>query len=180
MRTAPSPTSIAALTPAPLARRIWSSLYELALLFGIVFVTAMVVQMVLSLLNVQLPSWMHSWVAFVVMGMYIVYCWTRSGQTLAQRTWQLKTVGMDGQRIGAARAWLRYSLAYLGVLPALLIAWTQIHSQAHTPSAATIFALSTALVLMNWLALLGTALAHPDKIALHERLSKTRTILLKK
>ena len=167
------------LTPAPLSRRIWSSLYELALLFGIVFVSAMVVQTILSLLNMRLPDWAHSLIAFGVMGSYIVYCWTRSGQTLAQRTWQLKTVGMNGQLINAGQAWLRYTLSYLGVLPALLITWTQIHSQAQMPSVATIFTLSCALALVNWLALLGTSLAHPDKIALHERLSKSRTIWIK-
>ena len=168
------------LTPPPLNRRIWSSLYELALLFGIVFVSAMVVQTILSLLNVRLPNGAHSLIAFGVMGGYIVYCWTRSGQTLAQRTWQLKTVGLDGQLIGVGQAWLRYTLSYLGILPALLITWTQIHSRAQMPSVATIFTLSCTLVLINWLALLGTSLAHPNKIALHERLSKSRTILLKK
>jgi uncharacterized RDD family membrane protein YckC len=159
---------------------MWSSLYELALLFGIVFVTAMLVQTVLSVLNIQLPNWAHSLIAFTTMGLYIVYCWTRSGQTLAQRTWQLKTVRMDGQLIGMGQAWLRYSLSYLGVLPALLITWTQIHSQAHMPSVATIFTLSSTLALVNWLALLGTSLMHPSKLALHERLSKSRTILVEK
>ena len=168
------------LTPPTLARRIWASLYELTLLFGIVFVTAMAVQTILSILGIRLPNWAHSLIAFLIMGLYIVYCWTRSGQTLAQRTWQLKTVGMDGKLITAGRAWLRYTLSYLGVLPALLIAWTQIHSQVQMPSVASIFTLSTALVLVNWLALLGTALIHPNKIALHERLSKARTVLVEK
>ena len=167
------------LTPAPLSRRIWSSLYELVLLFGIIFGTAMAVQTVLRKKNISLPNWAHSLIAFAMMGVYVVYCWTRSGQTLAQRTWQLKTVAMNGQLIGARQAWLRYTLSYLGVLPALLITWTQIHSQAQMPSVATIFTLSCALALVNWLALLGTSLAHPDKIALHERLSKSRTIWIK-
>ena len=168
------------LIPPTLARRVWSSLYELALLFGINFVTAFVVQIFLSLLNIQLPYWGHSLVFFGVMGLYFVYCWTRAGQTLAQRTWQLKTVNMDGLIIGTSQAWMRYALSYLGVLPAFFIVWTQIHHSSATPSASSSYILATILAFLNWLALLGTAFAHPNKIALHERLSKTRTILIQK
>jgi uncharacterized RDD family membrane protein YckC len=164
---------------APIARRIWSSLYELALLFGINFVTALVVQILLTLLNVQLPNWGHSLIFFGVMGLYFSYCWTHGGQTLAQRTWRLKVTQTNGNAIGYRQAWLRYTLAYLGVLPAFLITWTQIHNHVQTLGASAIYTLAIGLALLNWLALLGTGLAHPQKIALHERLSGTRTAWLK-
>ena len=166
---------------APIARRIWSSLYELALLFGINFVTALVVQILLTLINARLPNWAHSLIFFGVMGLYFSYCWTHGGQTLAQRTWHLKVVQIngDGDAITYGQAWLRYTLTYLGVLPAFLIAWTQIHNHVQTLGASAIYTLAIGLALLNWLALLGTALAHPQKIALHERLSGTRTIWLR-
>ncbi len=167
------------LTPSSYGRRVWSSLYELALLFGINFVTALVVQIILSLLKIKLPNWGHSLVFFFAMGIYFVYCWTRAGQTLAQRTWKLKTVTLDGQKMSAARAWLRYTLSYLGLMPAFIIAWTQFHQHSHIPSAASTYTLAIGLAFINWLALLGTSLMHPEKIALHERLSKTRTIWVK-
>lgn len=170
--------TITAPTPAPYARRIWSSLYELALLFGLTFVTAFATQILLTLVNIQIPAWGHSIIFFIVIGAYFTYCWTHGGQTLAQRTWRLKTTDTNGNLINYGQAWLRYTLAYLGVLPALLIAWTQLHSH-QTYSASTAYSLSIGLALINWLALLGTALAHPQKIALHERLSGTRTIWLK-
>lgn len=164
---------------APLARRIWSSLYELALLFGINFVTALVVQILLTLINMRLPNWGHSLISFSVMGAYFSYCWTHGGQTLAQRTWRLKVMQTQGNTISYRQAWLRYILAYLGVIPAFLIAWTQIHNHVQTLSPSIIYTLAIGLALLNWLALLGTALAHPQKIALHERLSGTQTIWLK-
>ena len=164
---------------APIARRIWSSLYELALLFGINFVTALVVQILLTLINARLPNWAHSLIFFGVMGLYFSYCWTHGGQTLAQRTWRLKVTQTNGNAVGYRQAWLRYTLAYLGILPAFLITWTQIHNHLQTLGASAIYTLAIGLALLNWLALLGTALAHPQKIALHERLSDTRTIWLK-
>lgn len=164
--------------PAPYARRIWSSLYELALLFGLTFVTSLLVQIIVTLLGISLPNWAHSLIFFIVMGLYFTYCWTHGGQTLAQRTWQLKVARSDGHPMGYGQAWLRYTLAYLGVLPAFLIAWTQIHQHTALPSAASTYSLTIGLALINWLALLGTSLAHPQKIALHERLSRTRTVWL--
>ena len=164
--------------PAPYARRIWSSLYELALLFGLTFVTALVVQIILTLIHAQLPAWGHSLVFFIIMGIYFTYCWTHGGQTLAQRTWHLKTTHTKGSSISYGQAWLRYIFSYLGILPALLIAWTQLHNH-QMPSASTAYTLSIGLALINWLALLGTGLGHPQKVALHERLSGTRTIWLK-
>ena len=164
---------------APIARRVWSSLYELALLFGINFVTALVVQILLTLVNGQLPDWGHSLIFFSVMGLYFSYCWTHGGQTLAQRTWRLKVTQTNGNAINYRQAWLRYTLAYLGVLPAFLITWTQIHNHTQMLGASAIYTIAIGLAMLNWLALLGTGLAHPQRIALHERLSGTRTVWLK-
>lgn len=156
-------------------RRVWSSLYELMLLFGMAFVTSMVVNTILTLTHTRLPEMVFSLLNGLVMGGYFTYCWTHGGQTLAQRTWQLKSIRADGAPIGWARAWLRYGVSYLGVLPALLSVWTQIHG-VHPTSATRTYTLALGGMLVNWLALLGTALASPDKMALHERLSKTRTV----
>ncbi len=160
--------------PAPYGRRVWSSLYELALLFGIVFVTALMVQIILSVLHINnLPNWAHSLIFFLSMGMYFTYCWTHGGQTLAQRTWHLKVVNTDGGPVSLKQAWLRYTLSYLGILPALMIIWTQIHQHETLPSASVIYTLTIGLVLINWLALLGTSLSNPQRVALHEKISQT-------
>ena len=67
-------------------------------------------------------------------------------------------------------------------LPDLVLSWDASSSDPLSSMRIVIWSLVYAaigLVLLNWLALLGTALAHPQKIALHERLSDTRTIWLK-
>lgn len=49
-------------------------------------------------------------------GAYFVWCWLKSGQTLAMQTWQLKLVGQDGQLLSVKVAIARYVLAYLSLI----------------------------------------------------------------
>lgn len=44
-------------------------------------------------------------------GAYFVWCWLKSGQTLAMQTWQLKLVSQDGQLLSIKVAIARYVLA---------------------------------------------------------------------
>ena len=48
-------------------------------------------------------------------GVYLTYCWTRSGQTLAMRAWQLKITSTRGL-LTFSSAWKRYVFATFGVL----------------------------------------------------------------
>jgi len=49
-------------------------------------------------------------------GVYFVWQWTRSGQTLAMKTWHLKLITQSGKPLTPARATVRYLLALSGVL----------------------------------------------------------------
>jgi uncharacterized RDD family membrane protein YckC len=49
-------------------------------------------------------------------GVYFVWCWHRSGQTLALLAWRLKVVNMQNQTLGVQQASLRYALASLSLL----------------------------------------------------------------
>ncbi len=48
-------------------------------------------------------------------GIYLTYCWTRSGQTLAMRAWKLKITSRNG-RLNSKLAWRRYVFATIGAL----------------------------------------------------------------
>ena len=50
-----------------------------------------------------------------ISGIYLTYCWTKSGQTLAMRAWKLKIVSGRGT-LNQKLAWKRYIYATLGVL----------------------------------------------------------------
>lgn len=51
-----------------------------------------------------------------VIGIYFVWCWTRSGQTLAMKTWKLKVVDTDGDLLSLQTAAFRYMAATISLM----------------------------------------------------------------
>ena len=49
-------------------------------------------------------------------GVYFVWCWLKSGQTLAMQTWQLKLVSNNGQLLSVNVAIARYMLACVSLM----------------------------------------------------------------
>ena len=116
---------------------------------------------------------------FLAFGYYFTYSWTRAGQTLAQKTWHIQVTQADGHtRVTHKQAWLRYVFSYLGVLPALLLLFTQMHGQtsAEGDNAMVIYIQVIVFMTINCLALLGTSLMNPQRRSIHEVLSGSRTI----
>ena len=109
--------------PAGLARRFAAFLYEGVLLFGVVFFAGFLYS-VLTRQQHALEGRTGLGVSlFIVLGLYFVGFWTRSGQTLAMKTWHLRVVDAAGQPLKAGRALLRYGLSWLWFLPALVSVW---------------------------------------------------------
>jgi uncharacterized RDD family membrane protein YckC len=52
---------------------------------------------------------------WLISGVYLTYCWTKSGQTLAMRAWKLKIISGRGA-LTKKLAWKRYIYATLGAL----------------------------------------------------------------
>jgi len=48
---------------------------------------------------------------WLIFGIYFVWCWRKSGQTLAMQTWRIKLVNQAGQPLTTAQACKRYVLA---------------------------------------------------------------------
>lgn len=57
---------------------------------------------------------------WLVMGAYFVWCWLKSGQTLAMQTWRIRVVNYAGQPIDLNQACKRYVLATLFFGPTFL------------------------------------------------------------
>lgn len=57
---------------------------------------------------------------WVVMGAYFVWCWVKSGQTLAMQTWRIRVINYAGQPISINQACKRYLLASLFFGPTFL------------------------------------------------------------
>lgn len=154
-------------------RRLGASLYEFTLLFGIYFITGALVQVLYQLVGQVAPTWAIQFVIFIAFGLYFSHSWQKAGQTLAQRTWHIKVLNSTGQLPTAVQAWLRYGLAYLGVLPALLLTFAHFSRD----NLSGFFAQTIILIIINWLALLGTSFMNPQRRALHEVISGTRSVL---
>jgi uncharacterized RDD family membrane protein YckC len=108
---------------APLRRRLASLVYEALLLFGIAFGVAMVYGIAIGQHHALQGRRGLESAQFFVFGLYFVWCWTRSGQTLPMQTWKLKLVAADGGPVSYGRALLRYLLAWLWCLPGLAAVW---------------------------------------------------------
>lgn len=55
---------------------------------------------------------------FVVIGIYFIWCWAKTGQTLPMKTWRLRVITVDGHPLSPSHAVLRYSLAWASFLTA--------------------------------------------------------------
>lgn len=142
--------------------------YEAVLLFGIAFVTGYAVLALTGWTYPLQPAqrWVLQAVLFVTVGTYFVYCWVRVGQTLAMKSWRLRVVDRDGRPLPAARAVLRYLLAWSLFAPGLLlIALTGIGG---LPS---LLVLAASLLLM-----LALARLDPRRQLLHDRILGSRVI----
>lgn len=117
------------MTPAAgIARRLAAMLYESLLVAAVLFVAWFLPYVLIGIAwNAAADgatAWLH---LFLVAGCYFVFFWSRGGQTLAMKTWRIRVVnGMSGGPVSAARAALRYVLAWpslfvfgLGILWAL-------------------------------------------------------------
>lgn len=168
------------LTSLPsIPRRFAACLYEFVLLFGIYFITGGLVQVLFTLIGQKAPIWLTQVVIFLVFGYYFTYSWTKTGQTLAQKTWHIQVTQLDGKTLLTRKqAWLRYVLSYFGVLPALVLLYTQVHGRvsADGANASSVYIQVILFMTLNCLALLGTSLMNPQRRTIHEVMSSSQTV----
>jgi uncharacterized RDD family membrane protein YckC len=161
-------TGAAPAAPAPsLRRRLAAFVYEGVLLFGVI--------VIVGLLYATLTQQRHALqgqtglqaVLFAALGLYFVVFWTRGGQTVAMRAWQVRLVAADGRPVGKGRALARYLASWLWFAPALLAARV-----AGLHSAFEILGLLAAGVVAYAL----LAFAHPERQFWHDALCGTRLV----
>ncbi len=141
-------------------------LYEAMLIFGVVFISGWLFSTLLQQRHaLYLRGVLQDWL-FLVIGIYFVWFWTHSGQTLAMKTWRIRLVTSDGQEVKVKRAIGRYLLAWLWILPGLAAAWA-------------FDAKNWMLILIpaaNFLLWVLTAYLDPQRQFLHDRIAGTRIV----
>ena len=102
-----------------LSRRLAAFVYEGVLLFGVLMISAYLFSSLTQQRHaLQGRSSLMAFL-FVVLGIYFAWFWSRGGQTVAMKAWNIRLVTADGRPVTQARALLRYLLAWLWFLPAL-------------------------------------------------------------
>lgn len=150
-----------------MVRRLAAMLYEGVLLFGVVWLVGIVYGVVTNQRHALQGTLGLQAMLFVVLGLYFVYFWSRPGQTLAMRTWQLRVQGPDGAPPSPRRAAARYLAAWLWFLPALAIV-----SLSGLTGGATVFT----VVIAGALAYAGLARMRADGQFLHDVICGTRIV----
>ncbi|SNX28423.1 RDD family protein [Polynucleobacter meluiroseus] len=107
--------------PAPLFwRRVACALYEQLVLLGVIALCFLLPNLALGMLfGLALPSWLSFCYLYAVLGIYFVWYWTKSGQTLAMQTWNLRIIGPGGFNLTRRLALRRYLLGSLWILPCI-------------------------------------------------------------
>lgn len=106
--------------PTPgLLRRLACLLYEGVLLFGVVMFAGLIYGVVTQQRHALVGSTGLKAFLVGVLGLYFVYFWTRSGQTLAMLTWHIRLETVTGQLLTPSRALCRFALSWIWFLPAL-------------------------------------------------------------
>jgi uncharacterized RDD family membrane protein YckC len=150
--------------PPSLARRFAALLYEGVLLFGVLFFACFLYVVLTRQQDALfgLPGYVF---AFGVPALYFVTFWTRSGQTLALKTWHLRIVDTNGQLLRLGRAFARYVLSWLWVLPGLSLWVFGVRG----------WALAGCLLL--WMLAYGQlARLHPQRQFLHDAICGSRIV----
>lgn len=93
------------------------------LLFGVVAVTGALFSVLFQQRHaLYLRHMLQLWLLLVITT-YFIWFWTHSGQTLAMKTWRIRLETVEGKQVELKRAFIRYLLAWLWILPGLALAW---------------------------------------------------------
>jgi uncharacterized RDD family membrane protein YckC len=110
--------------PVPaLRRRLACLIYEGTLLFGVVFIAALLYSVLTGQRHALIGRHGLGLVAFVLMpAIYFIGYWRKTGQTLPMQTWRIRLETADGRALSLARATARFIAAWVWVAPPLLLA----------------------------------------------------------
>jgi uncharacterized RDD family membrane protein YckC len=91
-------------------------IYDALAVVALCFVSALVVIILIGDASYGLKRYLLQVVLWLAIGIYFVWCWKKTGQTLAMKTWQLKLVNKDGKLLPLNLAMARYVLSTLSLM----------------------------------------------------------------
>lgn len=103
-------------TSPGIGRRLLSLIYETLLLIAIVLLAGGIAAAIAQTINPENARLYTQLIVFPASAVYFAWHWSRDGQTLPMKTWRLRLVTVNGNRVAMPRALLRAVLATLGYL----------------------------------------------------------------
>lgn len=91
-------------------------LYESILVFAILFLVGIVYRSLFGDPHTDVEQHLLFIVSWLIIGVYFVYCWVKSGQTLAMQTWRIQLLGFDGKTLLLQQAVTRYFIATFSLM----------------------------------------------------------------
>jgi len=99
-----------------LFKRIACMLYESILVFAILFVAGVVYRALMGDPHSDFEQHLFFMYSWLIIGVYFVYCWVKSGQTLAMQTWRIQLLGLVGNPLSLGQAVRRYVIASFSLM----------------------------------------------------------------
>ena len=99
-----------------LFKRIACMLYESILVFAILFVAGVVYRALMGDPHSDFEQHLFFMYSWLIIGVYFVYCWVKSGQTLAMQTWRIQLLRLDGNPLSVGQAVRRYLIASFSLM----------------------------------------------------------------
>ena len=119
-----TPAELSVLPSPQFWRRISCCLYEQLVLLGVIALAFLLPNLALGILfGVSLPSWLTFLYLYTVLGIYFVWYWTKTGQTLAMQTWRIRMIDQYGHTLKRPQALWRYIYGSLWIIPCVLLQW---------------------------------------------------------
>jgi uncharacterized RDD family membrane protein YckC len=117
-----TPAELKILPSPSFWRRVFCGLYEQLVLLGVIALTFLLPNLGLGVLfGIALPSWLTFLYLYILLGIYFVWYWTKSGQTLAMQTWRIRIIDKDGCTLNRRQATWRYIFGSLWILPCVAL-----------------------------------------------------------
>jgi uncharacterized RDD family membrane protein YckC len=91
-------------------------IYEALVVIALSFVCALVFLMLVGDATHSIKRACLQLLLWISVGVYFVWCWHKSGQTLAMQAWQLKLQNQDATLLSANKAIARYVLACISLV----------------------------------------------------------------
>jgi uncharacterized RDD family membrane protein YckC len=154
------------LVAPSLRRRMACLFYEAFLVVAIAMVTGFVFSVLTQMRHALYGRHALAVVVALVVGGYLTWCWTR-GRTLPMQTWRIRIVDARGKPLTQPRAWLRYALCSVWLVPPLAVfAWQGVTDWKPVTAA-----------LLGWVAFWGAlSRLHPQRQFWHDAWAGTRLV----